>query len=59
MDGWKDHYFAQCQVFGFIKCFQKNGGSAEWSTRRLLSGHGYGLEYLEGTAEEVEVVMFD
>jgi hypothetical protein len=45
--------------FGFIKCFQKNGGSVERSTRRVLSGHGYGLEYLEGTDEEVEVVMFD
>jgi hypothetical protein len=29
------------------------------STRRVLPWHGYGLEYLQGTAEEMEVVMCD
>jgi hypothetical protein len=26
---------------------------ARQSTRRVLSWHGYGLEYLQGTAEEI------
>jgi hypothetical protein len=29
------------------------------STRRVLTWHGYGLEYLQGTAEELEMVMCD
>jgi hypothetical protein len=29
------------------------------STRRVLPWHGYGLEYLQGTAEEMEMVMYD
>jgi hypothetical protein len=32
---------------------------AERSTRRVLPWHGYGLEYLKGTAEEMEMVMCD
>jgi hypothetical protein len=32
---------------------------AERSTRRVLSWHGYGSEYLQGTAEEMEMVMCD
>jgi hypothetical protein len=30
-----------------------------WSTRRVLSWQEKSLEYLEGTAEEIEMVMFD
>jgi hypothetical protein len=29
------------------------------STRRVLPWHGYGSEYLQGTAEGMEVVMCD
>jgi hypothetical protein len=32
---------------------------AGWSTRRVLSWHGYGSEYLQGTAEGMEMVMCD
>jgi hypothetical protein len=32
---------------------------AGWSTRRVLPWHGYGSEYLQGTAEEMEMVMCD
>jgi hypothetical protein len=37
MDGWKDHYIAQCQVLVLQKCFQKNGERCR-------------TEYSEGTA---------
>jgi hypothetical protein len=39
--------------------FQKMEEGARWSTRRVLPWHRKGLEYLEGTAEEMEVVMCD
>jgi hypothetical protein len=29
------------------------------STRRILPWHGYGLEYLQGTAEGMEMVLYD
>jgi hypothetical protein len=29
------------------------------STRRVLPWHGYGSEYLQGTTEEMEMVMCD
>jgi hypothetical protein len=29
------------------------------STRRVLPWHGYGSEYLQGTAKEMEMVMCD
>jgi hypothetical protein len=32
---------------------------ARRSTRRVLLWQGYGSEYLQGTAEELEMVMFD
>jgi hypothetical protein len=32
---------------------------ARRSTRRVLSWHGYGSEYLQGTAEGMETVMCD
>jgi hypothetical protein len=51
MDGSKDHYIAQCQVLVLSKCFQKEmEKGAGQSTRRVLPWHGYGLEYLQGTA---------
>jgi hypothetical protein len=37
MDGWKDHYIAQCQVLVLQECFQKNGERCQ-------------TEYSEGTA---------
>jgi hypothetical protein len=33
--------------------------SVGWSTRRVLPWHENGSEYLEGTAEEMEMLMFD
>jgi hypothetical protein len=48
MDGWKDHYIAQCR---------KMEEGAGRSTRRVLPWHGKGSEYLEGIAKEMEVVM--
>jgi hypothetical protein len=39
--------------------FGKMEEGAGWSTRRILSWHGYGSEYLQGTAEGMEVVMCD
>jgi hypothetical protein len=33
--------------------------SVERTTRRVLPWHKKGSEYLEGTAEEMEMVMFD
>jgi hypothetical protein len=32
---------------------------AGWSTWRVLPWHGYGLEYLQATAEGMERVMWD
>jgi hypothetical protein len=32
---------------------------AGWSTRRVLPWHDYGSEYLQGTAEGMEMVMCD
>jgi hypothetical protein len=32
---------------------------ARWSTQRVLPWHGYGSEYLQGTAEGMEMVMCD
>jgi hypothetical protein len=37
MDGWKDHYIAQCWLFWFYKIFSENG-------------EGCRTEYLEGIA---------
>jgi hypothetical protein len=46
--------------FGFTKIvFRKMEKGAGWSSRRVLSWHNGGSEYLEGTAEDLEVVMFD
>jgi hypothetical protein len=60
MDGWDDRYLAQCQ-FWFSKVIfkRKMEQGAERSTWRVLPWHGYGLEYLQGTAEELEMVMCD
>jgi hypothetical protein len=53
MDGWKDHYIAQCQVLVLQKCFQKTGVCAERSTWRVRPWNVCGSEYLKGTAEEM------
>jgi hypothetical protein len=45
--------------FGFKNGFWKMEESAGWSTQRVLPWHGKGSEYLEGTAEKMEVVMCD
>jgi hypothetical protein len=39
--------------------FQKMEKSVGRSTRTVLLWHEEGLDYLEGTAEEMEMVMFD
>jgi hypothetical protein len=39
--------------------FEKMEKGAGQSTRRVLLWHGYGSEYLQGTAEGMEVVMCD
>jgi hypothetical protein len=59
MDGWDDHYLAQCQVLVLQECFRKYGERAGRSTRRVLPWHGYGSEYLQGIAEGMEMVMCD
>jgi hypothetical protein len=58
MDGWNGRYLAQCWFF-FKDDFGKMEKGVGRSTRRVLPWHGYGSEYLQGTAEEMEVVMFD
>jgi hypothetical protein len=59
MDGWDDLCLAQCR-FCFSKVdFGKMEKGAGRSTRRVLLWHGYGSEYLQGTAEGMEVVMCD
>jgi hypothetical protein len=46
--------------FGFTKIvFEKMEKVAGRSTRRVLPWHDGGSGYLEGTAEDLEVVMFD
>jgi hypothetical protein len=46
--------------FGFIKWFfRKMEKGAGQSTRRVLPWHGYGSEYLQGTAKGMEIVMCD
>jgi hypothetical protein len=46
--------------FWFYKVFlEKNGEGAGQSAQRVLPWHGYGSEYLQGTAEGMEMVMCD
>jgi hypothetical protein len=45
--------------FCFKNGFWKKEESAKQITRRVLSWHGKSSEYLEGTAEKMEVVMCD
>jgi hypothetical protein len=59
MDGWDDRYLAQCQVLVLQKCLGKMEKGAGRSARRVLPWHGDGSEYLQGTAEGMEVVMCD
>jgi hypothetical protein len=52
--------YLTCVGFWFYKDVSKKmEKGVEWSTRRVLSWHEGILEYLEGTAEELGVVMFD
>jgi hypothetical protein len=39
--------------------FRKVEKGAGRSTQRVLPWHGYGSEYLKGTAEGMEAVMYD
>jgi hypothetical protein len=57
IDGWDDRYLAQCQVLVLQKKNLEKGVGR--NTRRVLSWHGYGLEYLQGTAEGNDMVMCD
>jgi hypothetical protein len=59
MDGWDDRYLAQCR-FCFKKVFlEKMEKSVGQSTQRVLPWHDCGSEYLQGIAEEMEMVMCD
>jgi hypothetical protein len=59
MDGWDDRCLAQCR-FCFSKVdFRKMEKGAGRSTRKVLPWHEYDSEYLQGTAEGMEVVMCD
>jgi hypothetical protein len=40
----------------FFRQKEKDAGQSTW---RVLSWHGKSSEYLEGAAEEIEVVMWD
>jgi hypothetical protein len=59
MDGWDDRYLAQCRFCFKMVFSEKMEKGVEWSTRRVLPWHGCGSEYLQGTAEEMEMVMCD
>jgi hypothetical protein len=59
MDAWNGRYLAQCRFCFSKDVLNKMEKGAGRSTRRVLPWHGYGSEYLQGTAEEMEVVMFD
>jgi hypothetical protein len=48
-----------CQFLVLKVVFEKMEKGAGRSTRRVLPWHGYGLEYLWGTTEEMEMVMCD
>jgi hypothetical protein len=45
MDGWKDHYIAQCQVLVLQKCFWKNGERCwtEYSEGTAVARLGFGV----------------
>jgi hypothetical protein len=59
MDGCGDHYIARCQVLVLQECFENMEKGAGRSTRRVLPWHCYGSEYLQGTAEGMEMVICD
>jgi hypothetical protein len=47
-------------ILVFLKWFfEKMEEGAGRSTQRVLSWHEKSLEYLDGTVEEMEMVMFD
>jgi hypothetical protein len=58
MDGWNGHTYP-VSVLVLKVVFGKMEKSARRSTQRVLLWHEKGSEYLEGTAEEMEMVMFD
>jgi hypothetical protein len=62
MDGWKDHYIAQCQFWFYKNVSEKLEKKGERCRTKYLEGTvvARGIsEYLEGTAEELEMVMCD
>jgi hypothetical protein len=59
MEGWKDHYIAQCRFWFLKNGFRNIEESAGRSNRRVLPWHGKSLEYLEGIVKNMEVVMCD
>jgi hypothetical protein len=58
MDGWDDRYLAQCR-FCFINVFKKRIKVPDGVLGGYFRGTIGGSEYLEGTAKEIRVVMFD
>jgi hypothetical protein len=60
MDGCGDHYIAQCQVLVLQMVLPENGSFVPDGVLGGYSrGTGSGSEYSEGTADDLEVVMFD
>jgi hypothetical protein len=62
MDGWKDHYIAQCQFWFYKNVSEKLEKKGERCRTKYSEGTvmARGIsEYLEGTAEELEMVMCD
>jgi hypothetical protein len=62
MDGWKVHYIAQCQFWFYKNVSEKLEKKGERCRTKYLEGTvmARGIsEYLEGTAEDLEMVMCD
>jgi hypothetical protein len=61
MDGWDDHYLAQCQVLFYIKnvFWKERKKGAGWSTRRVLPWHEGEIGVLVGYCRGKRMVMFD
>jgi hypothetical protein len=55
MNGWKDQYIAQCQVFGFTKIFSKKWSlcPTEYSEGTAVARRWFGV--LEGYCRGVEI----
>jgi hypothetical protein len=52
-------YLTYVEFWFYKNVFEKMEKGARQSTRRVLPWHGYGSEYLQGTAEGMEMVMCD